>query len=277
MQNQITNMENQTMISNLTLCQKANSVKLNMYSFGYATVKSNWNGYVKNPEFSRLYYIISGKAYIEYNNIKLVLSPGNWYLIPAELSFDFWCDNEMEHLFFHITLTSADEIDLLSKVSEPVFMEDDSEPNIIYSDFLKSESLFSALTVKEKIYNTVLNLVARSHTILEIREFSACVQKALEFINNNLCEKLDLATIAQYSYVSKCTLTNKFRKELNITVLEYIQRQKMFKAVQMLKNSAMSVSEISKKLGFSEQFYFSRCFKQKFGLSPLEYRKSKIN
>ncbi len=265
------------MISNLTLCQKANSVKLNMYSFGYATVKSNWNGYVKNPEFSRLYYIISGKAYIEYNNVKLILSPGNWYLIPAELSFDFWCDNEMEHLFFHITLTSDDEIDLLSKVPAPVFMKVDSEQNVDYREYLKNESLFSALTVKGMIYNTVLNLVAKSKTILEIREFSACVQKAIEFINNNLCKKIDLAKIAQYSYVSKCTLTNKFKKELNISVLGYIQRQRMFKAVQMLKNSTMSVAEISEFLGFSDQFYFSRCFKQKFGLSPLEYRKSKIN
>jgi transcriptional regulator GlxA family with amidase domain len=51
----------------------------------------------------------------------------------------------------------------------------------------------------------------------------------------------------------------------------------MFKAEQMLKNSTMSVAEISERLGFSEQFYFSKCFKQNFGLPPREYRKTKIN
>jgi AraC-like DNA-binding protein len=51
----------------------------------------------------------------------------------------------------------------------------------------------------------------------------------------------------------------------------------MFLAGQMLKNTNLTVAQVSEHLGYSEQFYFSRCFKQSFGMSPREYRKSKIN
>lgn len=265
------------MANNLVLCKKANSVNLNLYSFGYAGVNTNWKGYVQKPSFSRLYYIVSGEAYIEYNNIKLSLLSGNWYLIPAWLSFCFGCDNEMEHLYFHITLSGVDEMDLISKFTEPVSFADNTNLHLIYMDFLEEESLFAALAIKENIYSIILKLMERNGIKPEIIECSQCVRKAVEYINNNLFKKLDLTTIAKYAYVSKCTLTNKFKKELNITIQGYIQRQKMFKAEQMLKNSNMSVAEISERLGFSEQFYFSRCFKQNFGLSPREYRKSKIN
>ncbi len=264
-------------INNPTLCQKANSVKLNLYNFGYATVDSEWRGSVKKPSFSRLYYVIGGKAYIEYNNVKLSLIPGNWYLIPSGLSFNFRCDNEMEHLYFHITLCGIEEIDLLNEFTEPVSIADNTNPDIFYINYLEDESLLAALTVRQNIYNTLLKLMEKGHIKPEIIEFSQCVQKAVEFINNNLFKKLDLTTIAKHSYVSKCTLTNKFKNELKITIHEYIQKQKLFKAEQMLKNSDLSVAEISQKLGFSEQFYFSRCFKQNFGISPREYRKLKIN
>ena len=57
-------------VNNPVLCEKASSVNLNLYNFGYATVDTDWKGFVQNPSFSRLYYIVSGEAYIEYNNIK---------------------------------------------------------------------------------------------------------------------------------------------------------------------------------------------------------------
>lgn len=264
-------------VHNSELCEKANRVKLNIYNFGYATVNSEWNGLVQTPSFSRLYYVVGGKAYIEYNGVKMSLLPGNWYLIPAGLSFSFGCDNEMEHLYFHITLTAIEELDLLNKFDRPVFIQDNSKPHIFCMAYLEDKSLIASLAVKEKIYNTLIKFMEKNCVKLEMIEFSQCVQAAIEFINNNLFEKLDLATIAKHTYVSKCTLTNKFKSELKITIHEYIQRQKMFEAEKMLRNSKVSIAEISQRLGFSEQFYFSRCFSQKFGVSPREYRKSKIN
>ena len=114
----------------------------------------------------------------------------------------------MEHLFFHISISGIDGIDLLSKFTTPVSMEDDTDSHTVYMDYLQNDSLFTALSVKEKVYNTVFKFMQKSSINPEIIELSQCVQKAVEFINDNLCKKLDLVTIAEYSYVSKSTLHN---------------------------------------------------------------------
>ena len=264
-------------VSNNVLCEMANNVKLNFYSFGCATVKSSWNGHVKNPQFSRLYYIESGKACVEHSGERVELVPEKWYLLPAGFSFDYSCDKEMKHIFFHITLAGADGIDLLSRFEKPVSKKDNTKPFSFFKMHLKSDSFTSSVAIKEKIYGIVLSLLNKHNINPEVAELSGCVQSALEFINNNINKKIDLSAIAEHTFVSRSTLTNKFKKELNITVLEYIQRQKMFLAGQMLKNTNLTVAQISEHLGYSEQFYFSRCFKQSFGMSPREYRKSKIN
>lgn len=263
--------------TNSTLCKNANRINLKLYNFGYADVNTQWQGYVQNPTFSRLYYIASGNACIAFEGKTLDLIPGNWYLLPAGFSFHFSCSQEMGHLFFHITLSGPDEIDLLGNLSAPVYIPDPSNPDQYFKQYLHKDTLITALTVKEKIYNTVLKLIANESILPETTTYSPCVKKALVFINSNLGAKITLSDVAESGYVSNCTLTTKFKKELKMTVQEYIQAQKLFKAVQLLKNSKMSVAQISEKLGFSDQFYFSKCFKIKFGLSPREYRKLKID
>lgn len=262
---------------NQDLCQKANCVNLRLHHFGYATIDPDWNGHIQNPVLSRLYYIISGKAHITSGNINLDLLPGNWYLLPAGFSFDFGCPHKMEHIYFHISLSGDDGLDALASLLHPLSIADDTNPYPVFNAYSRSDRLTDALVIKEKIYNILLKLIEKSPTKPEIHEFSQCIQKAVEYINLHLGEKISLAEIAQYAYVSKSTLSSRFKTELKMTVLEYIQWKKMFKAEQLLKNSDLSVLEISKALGFSEQFYFTRYFKQFFGIPPREYRKRNIH
>ncbi len=263
--------------TNRALCQKANCINLSLHHFGYATIDPEWNGHVQNPVLSRLYYIISGKAHISAEDVTLDLLPGNWYLLPAGFSFDFGCPHKMEHIYFHVSLSGDDGLDALASLLQPLSIADDTNPHLVFKTYSNSDRLMDALVVKEKIYNTLLKLIKKSPSKPETNAYSRCIQKAIEYINLHLGEKLSLADIAQYAYVSKSTLSSKFKVELNMTVLEYIQRKKMFKAEQLLKNGDLSVSEISKILGFSEQFYFTRYFKQFFGIPPRDYRKRNMN
>ena len=58
-----------------------------------------------------------------------------------------------------------------------------------------------------------------------------------------------------------------------MTPYEYLMEQKTESARNLLKYSLLSVKEIADRLGFFDQYYFSNYFKQKNGISPLEYRK----
>ena len=88
--------------------------------------------------------------------------------------------------------------------------------------------------------------------------------------------QLTVSQIAEYCFISKSTLTKHFKKELSVSVNEYICNTVLADAEMLLSTTNVSVSEISSRLGFSDQFYFSRKFKEKFGISPREYRKNKL-
>jgi AraC-like DNA-binding protein len=54
--------------------------------------------------------------------------------------------------------------------------------------------------------------------------------------------------------------------------IEFVREVRMERAAEYLHDTLHSISEISYKIGIEDPRYFSRCFKQKFGKTPSEYR-----
>lgn len=98
--------------------------------------------------------------------------------------------------------------------------------------------------------------------------------KALSFIESNIYTPISLANICRISGTSQATLNRLFRKHLSKSPVEYIIAQKIFIAIQMLKNETMTIKEISQTLGYTNQLYFSTEFKKRTGLPPSAYRNS---
>ncbi len=93
------------------------------------------------------------------------------------------------------------------------------------------------------------------------------------YIKNNLTERITLSDIAWHLHCSTVTLTEHFKKEFGITIMEYVTQKRMQMAVRLLENSDTSIREISEACGFSDIEYFSKSFKKFHGMSPSEWRK----
>lgn len=93
------------------------------------------------------------------------------------------------------------------------------------------------------------------------------------YIKNNLTEKITLSDIAWHLHCSTVTLTEHFKKEFGLTIMEYVTSKRMQMAVRLLENSDTSVREIAESCGFSDIEYFSKSFKKFHGMSPSEWRK----
>lgn len=262
---------------NTILCQTANRIQLKLLMFGHAVIEPDWNGNIYNPVYSRLYYICNGEAYvISKDGKKTLLSPGKWYLLPAGFSFEYGCDKQMEHVYFHLKLCNFDGIDLLKNVEYPVEFVPDEDKSGLFDSCAERATLTDALKMQQEVYSVLLSIIEQNGIKISNQEFSPCVLKAIRYIKRHLSARLSMAEIAEHSYVSKSTLTKHFNKELSMSVHEYVSDALMFEAGQLLTQTGMSILEVSEKFGFSDQFYFSKCFKQKFGMSPREYRKTKL-
>ena len=93
-----------------------------------------------------------------------------------------------------------------------------------------------------------------------------------DYINDHLFEVITLSTLSELIGMSEQHTIRIFKSNFGSTPYQYILKKKLEYAKLYLKNTNMSVKEISKKLAFTDEFYFSNIFKKKTGLSPSEYK-----
>ena len=91
-------------------------------------------------------------------------------------------------------------------------------------------------------------------------------------IRIDIATKNDIAEIAKACGTSPTRLKCIFTKYSGLGVHKYFVSLKINVAAQLIK-SGMTVTEISERLGFSSQGYFSLAFKRETGMSPTEYKK----
>lgn len=105
------------------------------------------------------------------------------------------------------------------------------------------------------------------------RSIQTDASKIKDYIDRNIYEKLSASEIALKFGFSVSQLGRIFKSEYKTTVYSYILEQKLKTAENLLKNSALSVKEISNMLKFTDEHYFSNIFKKKCGVTPSEVRK----
>ena len=263
--------------NNNFLCDNVNRVSLSLLHFGYAEVSGEWHGQNINPDFSRLYYITGGEAEIvSLLGEKTRLVGGYWVLLPAGFSFNYRCPEQMAHVYFHLKLCDLDGLDMLSLFKKPVFLSPAEDDLPFLFGCLDATDLESSFLLRERLEKTIFSMQRSAGITFECNRFSPAVIRAIKYIRRHLSAQLTVEEIAENAFVSKSTLTKHFRRELSMSVLEYVTDLIMFEASQRLLKTDLSLLSISEKYGFSDQFYFSRRFKQKFGVSPRRYRQTAL-
>lgn len=261
--------------NNNFLCDNVNRVSLSLLHFGYAEVSEEWHGQNTNPDFSRLYLVTGGEAEIvALSGEKTRLFGGAWVLLPAGFSFNYRCPSEMAHIFFHLKLCDLDGRDMLSLFRHPVFLKPTADDMPFLLNCLDTSDLVQSLILRQRLEEIIFSMQTATGITFECSRFSPSVIRAIKYIRTHLSVQLTIEEIAENAFVSKSTLTKHFRSELSMSVLEYVTDVIMFEASQRLLKTSLSILAISEKYGFSDQFYFSRRFKQKFGCSPQRYRKT---
>ena len=105
-------------------------------------------------------------------------------------------------------------------------------------------------------------------------DLSESMQKAVDYISQNLHSELCVKDISKSINVSKSVLYKNFHSHFNCTVSEFIHTKRIEKALELITKTDLSIEEISQKVGFSSASYFSKIFKKQTGLSPLKYKKN---
>ena len=94
---------------------------------------------------------------------------------------------------------------------------------------------------------------------------------ALEhFINSNITENLTIERLVKISGLNPAKLQLGFNYLFNTTISSYVREKRLDKAAQLIKETDYNVSELVYSIGFSSRSYFSKIFKQRFGVLPSQ-------
>ena len=85
-------------------------------------------------------------------------------------------------------------------------------------------------------------------------------------------EALSVSSIARHLGISEGHLSHTFKKETDYTILNYLTRYRIHKAMALLRDCRIKVYEVAEKVGYQDIAYFSSTFKKLVGISPSEYQ-----
>lgn len=143
-------------------------------------------------------------------------------------------------------------------------------------DFLNCESQVPEYmqTVRSYVYLLLLSFASSNATVKTLKSANAIVYKnAVQYMTDNREGNVSISEIAAFCNVGTTFLKQTFQKYAGMSVHKFYLRLKLRYALELLKNGH-NVTEVSIKLGFCSQPYFSAAFKRELGYPPSDVSKS---
>ncbi|MDD5185223.1 MAG: helix-turn-helix domain-containing protein, partial [Paludibacter sp.] len=172
--------------------------------------------------------------------------------------------------------------DLESKVAGMKAGADDYITKPFSSAFLQAriENLMNRRRQLQEFYRSQIITSKTDYALppLEIRsQEEVFMQHLIQILNVNLENyDLNIDLLANELGMSRTVFFNKIKSLTGFSPIEFVREVRFERAAEYMRDTQLSVSEISYKVGIEDPRYFSRCFKQKFGSTPSEYRQQHL-
>jgi AraC-like DNA-binding protein len=101
------------------------------------------------------------------------------------------------------------------------------------------------------------------------------IRQVMEYIQNHYAEKITLEDLSAQIHLCRSESCRLFKRYMNASMFDYLLDYRIERSLELLRSSALDVTEIAGLVGFANPGYYARIFKRKMGCTPREYRKNK--
>lgn len=199
-------------------------------------------------------YTLGEKTYVSHPGNAVILPQGGTYTLVGDKEglfpvINFKTDN------FH-----CDEIIVLP-LEKPLLCIQDFED--LKHSFLNNESNFKKFGIFYSLLDKVCCASKQKHTPLDA---------VVKFIEENIQNpELSNVMLAKQIGISEVYLRKLFTVHYNVSPKQYILDFRIKRAMQMLTETPITITDVAEKCGFSSVYHFCRAFKQRTGQTPTQY------
>ena len=118
-----------------------------------------------------------------------------------------------------------------------------------------------------------LDYTTRMHNRRKIAASTRHVMEAIDYIYVHIHERITVEDLSEAIYVSPSYLSRVFKKEIGMSVSEYIRQSKLDWAKKLLRFTDNELADIANQLAFSSQSHFIQQFRAYTGMTPKAFRK----
>ncbi len=248
-----------------------------------------------------IFYILDGVRLFFFNNRNFLASKGDLILVDSNLIHmtKSVMEDDIGHnrIILYITLEKMKELDgLLPNLNFVQFIHENYGVYHLneqqQQQFMDLYYLFKKeyrekkhgyqqaieLAVTSYLLNLTRDLTpeTKEHPVMGEDERYQHVYKIADFLQKHCEEDITLDQLSQKFYLSKYYICRLFKEITGYSIREYININRIQKAKRLLEETDLSISDISRMVGYTSLTYFEQIFKaQMNNMSPMKYRKEK--
>lgn len=243
--------------------------------------------FVDRPLGSDEYVLIvclGGRGYCSLAGKRHELQVGNAIVLPPQKSHRYWADADDPWKIFWVHfkgLRAGDYNEQLGvQPGRPLFWLHDLARIVeafeeCYSHAMGGNTDADLFALSGSLARLLgLCRLAQRSTDLRKRRTEDRVLRTVRFMLENIQEPLTLTQLASVAHWTPTHYSLMFKRQLNLSPIEYFLRLKIQRACELLRVSDAKIAEVASQLGYQDPFYFSRLFRRRVGTTPRSYRQT---
>lgn len=235
--------------------------------------------------FWALGIVFSGSRTIKIKNLNLKLTTGDYYLLPPNIKHTGIDLDQSDIFFVHFNMEWTNESPPAENIKDSIILPVSGQfPSGVnsfqYLDYINT--FYKIEPINKNFHSSQIRaLLFQLSLFMQIKEMgykqnNLLAEEIFTFINKNFMNEITSINLEDEFHLSYKQLNNIFKKQYKTTIKQKMIDLRIQHACNLLM-SGVSIESVVTQTGFSDYFYFLKCFKKRTGLTPRQLQKKYLN
>lgn len=255
---------------------------LNLLFFGteQCVARHAWGPGIRSSYI--LHYIHQGSGILRVNEVEYSLHAGQGFLIFPDTIMNYEADADDPWVYTWIGFRGMNAKSLMQRaqltLDHPIYDSQGREwfqhfyQNLLANYNEPGEDMYAQGMLYQMVYELIACAPTATVPLRVAPSRERYLQQAIEYIENSYSQKISILDIAHAVGLDRTYLSGLFKAELGVSLQTFLVQYRMKRALELLHHSQLSISDISRSVGYTDPFLFSKMFKKTIGHSPKQTR-----